>query len=361
MSNLPSSSAPLRIAVLGANGQVGSETCLFLRRYPDVTVVPISRSLANSFLLRRCGFEPRIGSVKDAASARELLGDCEAVVDFALPKGTTEEMRAANETIMSAAMQGGDRLKTYIYMSTQSVYRLKRDDPLYRAYGATKHHAEKFAARTARATGRAAYILRLGQVHGELQSVSRQTLNELALHAGEVATVVPGPSFTVFAFSVAEAIRKAARREYAPGLYTLISEPAWTWRDIHSWYAARAGVESLVRERAMPPGRFEHHVVPALMATARRELGRWAYRNRDVVDFFLGKLSGDLQLDLRVKNARGRVAREIAADPARQSWEPYVPAFVIPGQRVPGLTDTRTGMAVAVAEIRAILDGLIHR
>ena len=352
----PSSRSPVKIAVLGANGQVGSETCLYLRRYPDVEVVPISRSLPNSVLLRRCGFSPRIGSLKDEAAARELIGDCEVVVDFTLPKGTTEQMRATNEQIIRSALLGGDRLKTYVYMSTMAVHRLQRDDPIYRAYGATKRHAEKYMLKTARAAGKEAYVLRLAQVHGEVQSVSRNSLRDLAGRPGVPATVVSGPSCTVFVFSVAEAIRKAALREFAPGTYTLISEPSWSWRDIHTYYAGRLGVEPLVVERPPPRGRFQHHVLSGVMAALRHELGQWAYRNRDIVDFLLGKLSPSLQLGLRVKNARARMARGIATDPALKPWTPYLAAFVVPGRRIPGLTDTRAGMETAAAEVRALLD-----
>ena len=352
----PSSSSPVKIAILGANGQVGSETCLYLRRYPDVEVVTVSRSLPNSVLLRRCGFSPRIGSLDNEAAARALIGDCDVVVDFTLPKGTTEQMRAVNERIIRSAFKGGDRLKTYIYMSTMAVFRLQRSDPVYRAYGATKRHAEKFALKEGGAAGKEVYVLRLGQVHGEVQSVSRNLLRDIAAHPGATATVVPGPSCTVFTFSVAEAIRKAALREFSPGVYTLISEPSWSWRDIHSHYAGRLGVESLVAERLLPRGRFEHHVVPGVMAALRRELGQWAYRNRDIVDFMLGKLSPSLQFKLRVKNARARVARDVATDPALKPWTPYLPAFVVPGARIPGLTDTRSGMGEAEADVRAVMD-----
>ena len=69
------------IAVIGANGQVGSEVCLFLSLYGDIKVFPISRTRLGSAFLRICGLSCRHGSVADTVYAPALLEGCDVVVD----------------------------------------------------------------------------------------------------------------------------------------------------------------------------------------------------------------------------------------------------------------------------------------
>ena len=73
-----------RIAIVGANGQVGTEVCLRLREAADVEVVPVVRNLSGSAFLRLNGVDCRHGRIADPEQARHLIGDCDVVVNFAL-------------------------------------------------------------------------------------------------------------------------------------------------------------------------------------------------------------------------------------------------------------------------------------
>jgi len=344
-----------RIAVIGANGQVGSEISLLLRMLPDVEIVPISRSVHGSSLLRRCGFDCRHGSIDSPAAARDLLGDCDVVLDFALPTGTVTQMQKDADNIICSAMAGGTQMRQYIYMSTMSVYRLQPDQPFYRRYGAIKRFAEKCAWRHGRRHGKEVYVLRLAQVHGELQAVTRKIRQEM--RPGEVS-VPDGPSNTVFVFSIAEAVDQIRRGNVQPSTYTLVSNPAWSWADIHRHYAAEAGIVPEIVTHPAPSRALEFRSLRNLVAACKGEFAAQAYANRDLLDDLLVRFSPLQSLKVRAANARRRTLREVAMDPARQSWRPYPEEFVAPGERMKCLTDSRVTMAPADAEVRRILQDM---
>src|SRR5262249_62355175 len=88
-----------RIAVLGANGQVGAELCLLLARIPGVDVVPICRNRSGSAFLRWKGIHCRHGRAAVAEDARSLFADCDVIVNSALASGTPVEMRRTEDAI----------------------------------------------------------------------------------------------------------------------------------------------------------------------------------------------------------------------------------------------------------------------
>lgn len=346
-----------RIAIIGANGQVGSEISLFLRLLPNVEVVPISRSIHGSSLLRRCGFECRHGSFDSPEAARDLIGDCDMVLDFALPTGSVSQMRATIDQIIDSAMRGSDRLRDYVYMSTMSVYRLEPSQPLYRRYGAIKHYAEKSVARLGRLHKKRVHVLRLAQVHGEIQAITRKIRAEI--RPGEVS-VPDGPSNTVFVFSIAEVVDLIRRDRVPPAIYTLTSSPAWSWEEIHRFYAAEAGVDCVVRTHRAPTRPLEFRTLKNLVVALKGEMAALAYANRDFIDDLLVRFSPKYSLKLRASNARRRTLREIASDPETRVPRPYYDEFVAPGPRVPGLSDSRVTMGEAAAEVRRVLAHSAH-
>ncbi len=346
-----------RIAIIGANGQVGSETSLFLRLLPGVEVVPISRSVHGSSLLRRCGFECRHGSFDSPEAARELVGDCDMVLDFALPSGSMPQMRLAIDRIIESAMSGSERLRQYIYMSTMSVYRLDPSQPFYRRYGAIKRYAEKSAVRLGARFGKEAHVLRLAQVHGEMQAITRKIRAEI--RPGEIS-VPDAPSNTVFVFTIAEAVDLIRQGRVPPATHTLVSNPAWSWADIHRHYAAEAGLETTIRLHPAPQRALEFRFLRNLGASLKREIAAQAYANRDLIDDLLVRISPERSFKLRADNARRRTGREITQDPARQISKPYYDEFVAPGPRLEGLSDSRVTMAKPTAKVLAVLEDLMN-
>jgi len=76
----------MKFAIVGANGQVGTELC-FLLRNEDLEVVPIVRNKLAAGFLDYHGFDCRIADISDEEDAREALNDIDVIVVAALASG----------------------------------------------------------------------------------------------------------------------------------------------------------------------------------------------------------------------------------------------------------------------------------
>ncbi len=150
-----------RIAILGANGQVGTEVCLLLKLMPGVEVVPICRSETSASYLRRCDLDVRIGRVDDGDTAARLLEKCDAVADFSLPTGSTVEVQRAMRSVIPNLARYSPAGVPLVYLSSITAfgipdfhhplreYRISRN-----SYGACKRYGERLAFRSGRTAGR---------------------------------------------------------------------------------------------------------------------------------------------------------------------------------------------------------------
>ncbi len=236
----------MKVAVLGANGQVGAELCLLLAQQPKVNVIPICRSRMGSAYLRSQGLPCRHGQPSDVAQAAKLYGDCEIVVNLALLNQLRDPHRARSENhalIRNVAECLGDRGR-HLYFSTMSVYGdvdVGRRLTVRSSYGQGKLESEQIARRYGRRFGCQTYIFRLGHVCGELQNITKELRN--AIKAGPIP--LPDPeraSNTVYVATIADAIVKAGTDTIAPGVYDLMNVPQWSWREVLVHEAGSLGV-----------------------------------------------------------------------------------------------------------------------
>src|ERR1700685_4774180 len=112
-----------RVAILGANGQVGTEVSLRLRDVEGLEVVPIARNVSGSAFLRRNGMECRHGRISDPAEARSLIGDCDVVVNFALSNTAIPRIdRQTNRQIVRSTVAAAKPGAPIVFASTIMVY-----------------------------------------------------------------------------------------------------------------------------------------------------------------------------------------------------------------------------------------------
>jgi len=345
------------IAILGANSQVGTEVCLLLDHREDVTVVPVCRSAPATAFLERCGLRCRVGRLGSVDEARRLLEGCDAVAEFSRPwGGSARETRAATADLIRHAVEGAPAGARYVFMSTIMAFGMAQNSGARRPhrvsrtiYGQTKRHAEAVALRAGRQAGREVYLLRLGDVHGAIQNVGRLLLGRLR---DERAHVPRSPSYAVFTHTVAEALAHIAGGLERPGLYTLVAEPAMSWRELHEHYCRLAGIEADVEEYTVPARaaqRFWRPLVQMSLEAARR-------RRETIAAYVLWRLPR-LESRLRGVHVRSSAAQEIAAMRRARQWRPFEPTFVgrMPGQRLRSLSDGRAGIDAAY---RAVQDAL---
>ena len=344
------------IAILGANSQVGTEVCLHLSRTEGVQVIPVCRTAPATALLSRCGLACRVGSLDTAAGARELLAGCDTVVEFSVPPGTASEIRRATRALVTRAIEHAPPGARYVFMSTIMAFGMPQNSAARAprlvsrtVYGQTKRHAEALAARAGRTAGREVWALRLGQVHGPLQSVSRLWLDRMR---PEKALVPSGPAHAVFTQTIAEALAHIARGLEQPGLYTLVAEPPLTWRELHEFYARRAGVVPSVDELRDEPG-GSRRLGSGLLASAIAALRE----RRETISAYLLWRAPELESRLRGAHGRSRARAEIAALLRARQWRPFAPTFVgrMPGRRLGSLSDPRARLDEGYDLVREIV------
>jgi nucleoside-diphosphate-sugar epimerase len=233
-----------RVAILGANGQVGSEISLRLTGVEDIQPVPIARNVSGSAYLRLNGMECRHGRLTDPAAARDLIGDCDVVINFALsmtgiPRTDREINRQIIRNVVTAAKPGA----AIVFASTIMVYAPGVKFWLPDSYGLEKLISERMFLRLCRASHRPAFVFRLGHVMGDLQNITRKICSEI--RNGTVALPHQGQraSNTVFTASIVEAIVRVATGALNPGTYDLITSPQWGWLDVYKYYAAQLGLQ----------------------------------------------------------------------------------------------------------------------
>jgi nucleoside-diphosphate-sugar epimerase len=237
-----------RVAILGANGQVGTEVSLRLRDVEGIEVVPIVRNVSGSAFLRSKGMECRHGRISDPAEARSLIGDCDVVVNFALsntaiPRADREINRQIIRSLVAAATSGAP----IVFASTMMVYSPGLKFWFPDSYGLEKLVAERMFRRLCRFSRHPAFVFRLGHVMGEMQNITRKICKEI--RDGKVALPHEGlrASNTVFTVAIVEAVvqitqTQAAQTAPKPGTYDLITLPQWTWLDVYKYYAAQLGL-----------------------------------------------------------------------------------------------------------------------
>ena len=237
-----------RIVILGANGNVGTEISLILRRFAEYDLIPVCRSRQGSSYLRYMGVPCAHGAITDAAQGSALLAQSTVIANFALaytPTGSPREVLELNRQIVANIFANAPASATVLHFSTISVYGNGRGGGrfgLRSSYGAAKLRVERLAAMHSRGTGKRLYILRLGHVLGPLQGLSRIITDEIT--AGEVCIPFPDrASNTTFTATIADAIIKAAQGKLGkPGVYDLLNVPQLTWREVYETHAEQAGL-----------------------------------------------------------------------------------------------------------------------
>lgn len=243
-----------KLAILGANGQVGAELCLLLRSHPAIELVPVCRNRSGSAFLRWQGIPCRHGRVADTADAERLLADCDVVVNSSLATGTPAQIRQMEDAIVSNMARFSKAQATLIHFSTQTVYGDPRPHRWVRwrsPYGRAKLHTEKQFRIAARTHGKRALILRLGHVCGEMQEISATIRRQI--RAGEI--VLPAQdcsSNTVHTVAIVQAIEQIIGGGIAAGTYDLMNTPRWSWREVHDYEAVACGAVFVPRIAAHP-------------------------------------------------------------------------------------------------------------
>lgn len=230
----------LKLAMVGANGQVGAELCILLAARKDIQLIPICRNRSGSAFLRWHGVACRHGKVADPADTARLLGDCDVIVNSSLATGTPAQIRRIEDQIIRNIFRHSKDTATIVHFSTQSVYGDPRPNRWIRwrnPYGRAKLATERQVRLQSRSTGKPAFILRLGHVCGAMQEISNAI--RASIRARSVSLSAENlSSNTVYTAAIIGAIDQIIARGTQPDTYDLMNTPRWTWREVYEYEAA---------------------------------------------------------------------------------------------------------------------------
>lgn len=308
------------IGIVGANGKVGTEVTLLLGCMEGVTVAPVVRSEYAGALLRQSGVVPRV--VGPESPMAEALADCDLVADFSLsPGGVMQERRARTAERVHHLVASTNPKARFAFMSSTMAFGMGPGDRTHKprrigrtAYSVEKRRSERDAVKSAAARGIDAFVLRLGEVHGDMQPVTADYVD--AVRAGAVRLKMSRhvASNVVTCFTVANALRNIARGVEVPGRYTLVEQPDWTWEQVFNWVAASSQLATPV---------FEELAGDATSAADRAgraldRVPRWALqvvtRNKELITANL-PLPAWLEYRLKIRYLARKAAAEVARRP----------------------------------------------
>ncbi len=351
------------IGIIGASGQVGLEVCLFLATYPDVRVVAIVRAGVSASLLKRLGIEYRTGSLGDPEQCRELLKDLDLIVDFSVRLGDVKDTNSYYHNNITKALAFSKPDAKYVFISSINAFgmserfnKAKHYVIPHSIYAHTKRYGERLAFQHGRKNGKDTFVFRLGHVHGPLQRVSTETV-KLVNGKYEHFIYPDTPSYTVFCFTIAEGLYHVVQGKEKPGNYVLISEPAWSWKEVLEYY--------------VKPGRK----IKVELTTARKP-----YSLRDFVQGIKGGLFSVLTKykdtlranilhhfpDVENRNKANlytqRAASQIGEYREKTIYRPSgIHEGTFPGKRLSSISDSRASMAARTAvvmdRLRAVFPG----
>lgn len=111
----------MRLALIGANGNVGTELCFLLRN--DIEPKPIIRNKLGAIFLNHHGFKCTITDISRKEDAKKNLSDVDVVVisSYATDPFTgsqTQSSKLINEQLIKNSINFSTKNATIIYFST---------------------------------------------------------------------------------------------------------------------------------------------------------------------------------------------------------------------------------------------------
>lgn len=329
-----------KLGVIGANGQVGTEVCIYLSEMENFEVVPVCRSDSSTAFLRKLGLNCKVGNMEDPEQAKEILKDIDVVIDFSYPKGTAQRVREMTRKSISNVLRFSPPDSSFIYMSSIVAFGVHSSSPWVRRhvfshtpYGALKRYGERVTRFMGLLNRRKVYILRLGQVHGEMQSVGRKMRKEIEKKYLSLPFSGNVHSPTVFCSTISEAISSIVSGREAPGRYTLVSNPEPTWRELYDFYAREEKKDLKITSSGYLGYKSNFFDMGSVISS-------FAKRNREFISSLILKFFPKLELRLSGKYWIKNAEEEINKNPIYEIITPKVFLGSPPGKRLKYISES---------------------
>ncbi|MGE0873761.1 MAG: NAD-dependent epimerase/dehydratase family protein [Burkholderiales bacterium] len=273
-----------RVAIVGAGGQIGPHLLRHLPETDGIEAVGICRNDITAGPLRYRGLNVRCGSL--SLNARELIGDCDVVVNCASASATPGVARKEDRAVLDALFST-DSDAAIIHVSSVAVYgsSIVRGRSTFERpnadsdYAASKLFLERYARKRALESKHALTIVRLGHVYGAEQWLSRYILDNSHREGWGLAADGASLSNAIHVRNVAAALRRLILRPEPGSTFNLFDYPQSTWRQVSNWNTEAAEMpqaRNLDRDRSDLESRYYRDIATAgLPLRIAREVSRW--------------------------------------------------------------------------------------
>lgn len=300
----------MRVGVVGANSQVGTELC-FLMRQLGADVVPIVRNKVAASTFNHFEFKYRVADVSTASDARQALDDLDVVAiaayaPFRLGNPDPQDARTTNTNLVKHAVKHTPPDASVVYFSSIAAFgsdiRSSRSD--WNWYTRENRRLEELICETTDGTPTEGFAFRLGHVFGEYQGVVqdfRETLSTsqpLSIDCDPAA-----PSNVLHTVTLADAILRTDTREFNGGRYSVVNAPQWTWREVVDFYKPdNTTVEYLRADSSADTSRRLRTVPKRALITVLSRLPVDTYSMLTVAPFLPRRLTRSLHQSLQEKD-----------------------------------------------------------
>lgn len=190
------------------------------------------------------------------------MTEADAVVDCTFPAGQQQQLLPLIERNVQCVMSLMKRDACFVHSSSISAFGMPELSPHLRdyriartSYARTKRMAEERISAIGHQHSVRTFNLRLGQIHGVLQSITRQLLNVIPRGVFAAMGTPDALCNIAFAHSVAEAYKQAALgRLDDRRIHTVVTSPQWQLSDLYATYQELAGHEVEVRYNQVSGG-----------------------------------------------------------------------------------------------------------
>lgn len=234
----------MKLGIIGANSNVGTELCFLLKN--NVELIPITRNKIGSLFLNHHNFTCRVSDVSNENDALESLNDLDSVIisSYSVDKYSGSQTRSSqkvNEDIIKNAVKFSKPNSTLFYFSTINVFPNdivpnSSNFKIKSSYGKEKTHLEKLLLSESKKNNKRIFIFRISQVFGENQPRTHYFRKILSNDKVLVSISPEKISNIVHIQTINDAIMKCLENNYTPGIYSLVNNPQWTWKNVFDYY-----------------------------------------------------------------------------------------------------------------------------
>ncbi len=241
------------VAVLGANGQIGSVLLRHLARIPGVHPIAICRNALGAGLISDIKCDVRLGSITSVEFDPKLIGDCDSMINCIWPQGSMKAVKKQNEILLSN-IHGNANLKRFISLSSVAVYgpcidaswsTFEAPKPNI-SYGQLKLEMEKKIAKCFAGSTCRYHLIRLGHVYGKEQWCSRAILGSITDHKFRLPFEGGMSSNTVHVDELAHGLVYLLLNPQSSGVLNLASYPQKTWRQVFDLHSEVCGLPKVI-------------------------------------------------------------------------------------------------------------------